>query len=187
MTLALPTKLIARPTRLIALALFAALMLAACGGSDGTSAEDQAFVDAMVTSFGNDGAVPDGVNVTCVAENFVSELGGADQIEADYGVTAVDAGTIGFDEVSLTEADARSVVDGMWSCDGFEDSLYAEIANSGLTDDQSKCLRDNLDATPLKTLMASSFMGDAGEELERSVENEFELNLFGAFETCNIG
>lgn len=175
------------PKRLFAGLLVTALLLAACGGGDETSAEDQEFIDAMTATFSEEGEVPDGVDTTCVAEAFVSALGGANAIESNYGITAADAGADSFDEVPLSEPDARGVVDGMWKCDGFEDSLYADLAGSGLSEDDAKCLQENIDDGPLKTLMASSFMGDAGEELARGVENGFEANLFEGFSTCNIG
>lgn len=156
-----------------------ALLATACGGG-GLSADDQEFVDALIAG----DTFPESVDQVCVAEEFVTALGGADGLRNNYGLEPVD-----FDgdiEADMTEADARNVTDAIWQCDGLADSFFIDIAGTDEPETVS-CLRAAISEDNVKTLLVSGFMGDAGEALESSVENTFEEELFSAFATCELG
>lgn len=158
------------------------LIAAACGGGD--SAADQEVIDAMVGVFNDEGGL-DGVEVDCLAEKFVSALGGAKRIESEYGVTAalIEAGE-DFDETPLSESDARKVAKGFLSCDGAKASIMGSFGE--LTAEQGECLADAIDDNLIESLLASGYMGDAGEALEQEFENPFEEQLVAGLGACGI-
>lgn len=169
--------------RAIALASSLLLALSACGGG-GASPEDQALIDAVTSEWVADDTFPPGFSIDCAAEGFVDGMGGADGAAA-YGVTAESFTDDVSDDPEVSEADARSMVGNMFSCDGFEAALLTQFGGAA-NDEQASCLSDNVDDEPLISLLASSFMGDAGGALEEEFENTFETQLFAAVETCGL-
>ena len=115
---------------------------------------------------------------------MVSALGGASGIEDKYGLTpAAFAEDI---EVEMQEDDARKAVDNMWKCDGLSDSFYSDVAGSDDADTIG-CLKENISEDNVKTLLASSFMGDSGEALEASIVDDFESEIIAAAGACGLG
>lgn len=169
--------------RAFALASSLLLTLSACGGG-GASEEDQALIDALAATWADEGTFPDSVEVTCAAEGFINGIGGAEGAGA-YGVNSDNVADADFDEVPLSEEDARSAVGNMYDCDGFEAALLSQMGGE-TTPEQAACLADNVDDGPLQSLVASTFMGEAGAAVEEEFENTFETQLFAAVETCGL-
>lgn len=168
-------------TRLTAALLLTALIATACGG--GNSEADQAFIDALTESA--EGTFPPEIDAECIAEALVSGAGGATNLEETYGLQPADLATDGLD-LALEQDDSSAFVEGLWDCEGAVVSIYSDFVPTGDTEAAS-CLEGAADQDLLKTLITSSFMGDAGEELEASVENAFEADLTASLETCGIG
>lgn len=169
--------------RAFALASGLLLTLSACGGG-GASEEDQALIDAVKTQWVEDETFPEGFSIDCAAEGFVDGMGGAEGA-ASYGVTVESFTDDTSDDPEVSEADAQAMVGNMFDCDGFEAALLAQFGGEA-TDEQASCLSDNVDDEPLISLLASSFMGDAGAALEEEFENTFETQLFAAVESCGL-
>lgn len=168
----------------LALVTSGLMLLSACGGGDDLSGADAELAEALAASWVEDAEFPPGVPVDCVAEGFVSGIGGADGAEG-YGITTANIADADFDVTPLNEEDARAASTNMFGCDGFEAALLSEMG-PGVTDEQATCLADNIDDGPLTALIATTFMGDNGGSIEAEFENVFETGLFAALETCGV-
>ncbi len=166
--------------RSVAVAAALLLLLSACGGSD----DDAALVDALATNWAEEDEFPEGVTIDCVAEGFVSGIGGGEGA-SNYGITADNIAEADFDTTPLSEEDARSAMSTMFACDGFEAAILGEMG-PGVTDEQASCMADNIDDEPLIALMSTTFMGDGGSAIEAEFENLFESGLIEALTTCGV-
>lgn len=161
-----------------------AFALSSCGGGDDLSGADAEMADALAASWVADGEFPDSVDTTCLANGFVSGIGGADGA-ADYGVTAENIGNSEFDNEPLSEEHAMAASTNMFKCDGLE-AAFLGAMGSDMTDEQVSCMVDNVDDAPLIALVASDFMGDFGAGLESEFENTFEADMLAAIGTCGV-
>jgi|GEM_PF-2659559 len=168
-------------TRIAAALLLTALIASGCGGGDDEA--DQAFIDALTVSAEEN--FPPEVDAGCVAEALVSGVGGASALEETYGLEPADFEAADFD-IALSQGDSSAFVEGLWECDGAVDSMYTDFVPAGDTEAAS-CLQEVADQGLLKALMTSAFMGDAGADLEASVENAFEADLTVSLEICGAG
>lgn len=159
-----------------------ALIGSACGGSGGS--DDDALIEALAANWAEEDEFPETIDIDCAAAGFVEGLGGAEGA-AGYGVTVANAGDSDFDDNPISEEHARAASANMFKCDGFKKALLSEMG-SDLTDDQANCLDENVNGDALETLIASTFMGEAGLALEQELENTFEEDFFGAFVDCEI-
>ena len=166
--------------RAFAIAATLLLLVSACG----SSGDDSALVDALATNWTEEDEFPEGVAIDCVAEGFVSGIGGSDGA-ASYGITPENIADADFDTSPLSADDARAAMGNMFACDGFEKAILSEMG-PGVTDEQASCLADNLDDEPLTALMSTTFMGDGGSEIEAEFENLFEAGLIEALATCGV-
>lgn len=167
------------------LTLAGALLLSGCGDDAGLSTEDQALADGLAAAW-TEGEAFEGTDRGCLAEGFVSGIGGASVAE-EYGVTADNVGDSTFSENPLTEEHAVAAANEMWECDDFKPTFVGEILGSDdATDDQISCLSDAVSDEPLSGLLASTFMGDNAGSLEERYENTFEEEFFAGIESCGI-
>ena len=170
--------------KFFASAVACALALSSCGGGDELSGADAELAEALAASWDNDGEFPESVDSSCLANGFVSGIGGADGA-AEYGVTAENIGDAQFESTPLGEEDAMAASTNMFKCDGLEAAIFGDMG-AALTDEQASCMADNVDDAPLISLVASDFMGDLGNDLEAEFENVFEADLLDAIETCDV-
>lgn len=167
--------------RTAAIAAALLLLLSACGSSE----DDSALVDALAADWTAEEEFPEGVSIDCVAEGFVSGIGGTESA-AGYGITPENIADADFDTTPLNEEDARAAMGNMFDCDGFEAAILSEFGPD-VTEEQASCLADNVDDGPFQSLMATTFMGEGGADIESENENAFEEGLFAALETCGVG
>lgn len=165
-------------------ALGLALTLSACGGSDGLSEADAELAGSLATEWSEGGEFPESVDEQCLAEGFVEGVGGADGA-AEVGLTTANIGDADFEAQPLSEESARAVSANMFACDGFETALLSEMGPE-VTDEQASCLAEQVDDSSLESLIASTFMGEAGAAIEAELENTFEEDFFTAFGECDI-
>ncbi len=170
--------------RALAGACVLALAASACGGSEGASEEDAALIDALAAEWTDGGEFPESISTDCLAKGFIDGIGGAEGATG-YGITPDNVGDGDFEENPLSEDDARAAASNMFACDGLKSAILSEMG-SEVTDDQAKCLSDNVDTEPLEALIASTFMGPNGAGIESEMENTFEEDFFGAFTECEI-
>lgn len=175
----------------LALAVGLALVLAACGGDDSAggsgvelSGEDAELADALAAVWTEDDTFPPALDARCLANGFVSGIGGAEGAER-YDVDASNIGDSDFDEKPLMQGDALAAAGAMWECEGFKDEFVGGIAGD-VDESQLSCLTDALSDEPLTGLFASTFMGDGGGDLEELYEDQFEAELIASFESCEI-
>jgi len=170
----------------VLLAFAVALVTAACGG--GSSNDDELI--AAITEAMNEDAPPENFDFDseCMASGMVNELGGADEIEASYGLTAegVREGQ-DIDDVNLDEATARDVTDAIFDCVDMAGLITSSFAQEGLDDDAQQCLVDLIPEGSLRTMAAAGFMGDAGADLETEATDEIFNALFGGAADCGLG
>lgn len=166
--------------RAFALATTLLLLLSACGGS----VDDTALVEALAEDWTAEQEFPDGVAIDCVAEGFVSGIGGTDGA-ADYGITPDNIAETEFDLNPLSAEDARTAMRNMFACDGFETAILRDLG-PGVTDEEAVCLADNLDDEPLIALMSTTFMGFEGGAIGAEFEELFETGLLAALTTCGV-
>lgn len=167
-------------------ALFAlSLVAAACGGSG--SSDDQALIDAVAASIGDDVDMPPGVDVDCMAAAMVNGLGGAEGLESNYGITLeqIEGGADFDQDLELSRDDAMSLTDDMWECD-LDEAMVAEIA-ADMDEDSARCLVGELDQDLLKTMMAAELMNDAdGAAATAEAESQLLPAMFEAISECDI-
>ncbi len=174
-------------TRIAPMFVVGTLALAACGGSDGAaelSGEDEELAEELAAIWAEDESFPTTLSTECLANGFISGIGGAEGAEG-YGVNVDNIGEGSFDENPLNEEDALAAVGEMYKCDGFKTALAADFAGTDDTD-AAECLAGEISDEPLTNLLASSFMGDAGIELEEQYGDAFEMEFFAGMETCEI-
>lgn len=167
--------------RALALAATLLLLLSACGGS---SSDDTALVEALSVNWTEEEEFPAGVSIDCVAEGFVSGIGGTEGA-AEYGITPDNIAETEFDLNPLSAEDARSAMSNMFACDGFEASILGDLG-PGVTDEEADCLADNIDDEPLIALMSTTFMGFEGGSIGADFTELFETGLLAALTTCGI-
>lgn len=173
----------------LSIALVLALLIAACGGGDDSSSEaDKEFVDAVLAELDED-PPPDSfdIDTRCMAEEIVSSLGGAKNIEEKYGFTAADvAGGSDIEDLNLDESTALSMTDNIWTCGDFPALMLTGLAGEGIEGDDAKCLLDIIGEDPIKKLIASGFMGDAGAALEDEASEALFTTGIQAVAECGI-
>lgn len=159
----------------------AALVLAACSGGDGSSAEAKPYVDAMVQSMteGED-AMPED-DARCFSEKFVDVVG-MDRVKAagepeDFGS---DAGSLDFDELELTRDEAGDMYDALVDCgqdpkeqvlDGLEDDNVSAEAKA--------CVEDLVTDDLMREAMIAGILGEE--------DNEKALELSSGMMQCVMG
>lgn len=170
----------------LAAALLAlALLASACGGDD-ASASDQEVIDAVATQMRNDDA-PEEIDVNCMATAMVNGMGGADAMEADYGLTAATiAAGEDPEDVELSKDAAISLADEAMDC-GLGDIILAEMTGDGMAENDAKCLIENLDQDAIRDMTATEFMADADASAVGAAAEEALLgSLLGAVTKCDI-
>ena len=173
-------------TTLFAALTALALLAAACGGDD-ASASDQEVIDAVIAQISEDGDVPPGVDVDCTAAAMVNGLGGAEVMEAEYGLTAetIAAGESP-DEIELAVDDARSMADGMLDC-GFADLMVEAMVGDGLEDDVASCLLDSMDQDAIRDTVAAGFMSSAdADRIGEAAESTMGASILAAVSECDL-
>jgi len=181
-----------RLTPILGAVLGLALLASACGGSDGGSAseEDQELIDAVAAQFESEGDVPPGVDTNCMAAAMVNGLGGAENIESEYGLTVADVGsgnTDALDAVELPADEARSLASGMLDCGLGEVMIESMTAGSGLSEEDAGCLLGALDEDIIRDIMASEFMSDAdAATIAQEAQTELFSGLFDAVGDCDL-
>ena len=141
-----------------------ALVATACGGSDSSASSpaDQELISAIADEMAAEGDVPEDFDVNCMAAAMVTGLGGAEKIEAEYGLTAA-AVRDGADpnDVELPRDEAISLADGFIDC-GLTDLMVQGMTEDGaLSEDDAKCLVSELDSDLFRDMFAAEFMIEA--------------------------
>ena len=169
----------------IAAFLALAMLASACGGGD-ASAGDQEVIDAVAQASRDEGDVPSGVDVDCMAGAMVKGLGGAENMESQYGLTvATIADGQDVDDVELPKDDAISMADGMMDC-GLIDVMVSEMG-SDMSEDDARCLVDKMDQDALRDTFAAEFMSPAdADAVSEAAESAMFSSMFSAIGDCNI-
>jgi hypothetical protein len=148
----------------------ALLGLVACGGDSGgggggASADEQPYVDAMMSSFEADSSTPfTEAQAQCLAENLVSIVG-VDGFEA-AGVKPEDLGNGDLTLTELPDAKSKAIVSLMFDgeCFDFGEMMAASMSQDpsvSIPTDQAKCLGDKFASNEqFRTAFAASITGD---------------------------
>lgn len=173
-------------TTAVMVLLALALVASACGGG---SASDAELISAITEAMDEEEA-PEGFELdsNCMATGVVNELGGADEIEKTYGLTAesVREGQ-DIDDIELDEGTARDLTDAVFDCTDMAGLIAASFAQEGIDGEAQECLADLIPDGALRTMMAAGFMGDAGADLESEATDELFNALFSGAAECGIG
>jgi hypothetical protein len=172
-----------------------ALALAACGGDDDddaggggdVSAEEQPYVDAMVTSFTSGDAgeltmTEDQAN--CVAPRWIDTLDVA-ALEA-AGVEPDDIGSdssMDLSDLELSEDQGGDLYDAFGACDVDVKDLFINSLAEGseLSDEDRDCLDENFDDDLLRRVMVVSLTeGDDGLDGDEDLMSD----VFAVFAEC---
>lgn len=142
------------------------MVLAACGGDGGFSAEEQAKIDEIVgeltvdTSAANPFAAEE--DASCFAEGIMGEIGLERINELDTGA-GLEAGF-----ASMTTDEQEAIVDSALGCIDFPAYMSEQLAGAGLTEEQASCVSEGLDEDLIKTLFLAQIAGQdptSSEEL----------------------
>lgn len=169
-------------SRLVAIVCTALFALAACG-DDGSSADAQPYIDAVVDDLTSDGGGPTEEDAECIGEAIVGAVG-ADTLE-DRDITPDDfaaADSFADLDTGVDADDLRSELEsGLADCDlgdSFADLLLSEFPVE-ITGDDRQCVVDALDDNDeLPNALAAGFVG------EESDESAFESALAGSLAEC---
>jgi hypothetical protein len=168
--------------------------LAGCGddddaGGDGgdVSAEEQPYVDAMVTSFqqgDEDELTLTAEQSECVAPRWVDTIG-VERFE-DAGIEPADISDDGDDELSdlgLDEEQGGELYDAFGACDVDVKGLFIEslAGEQDLAEEDRDCLAENFDDDLLRRVMVVSLTG--GDDALQGDE-ELTSDLFAVFAEC---
>lgn len=139
------------------------LLLAACGGGSGLSAEEQTKVDELVTEMmgeGEGGVITNEADARCYAEGIVGEFGidRINELDTGEGLEA------GFE--LMTAAEQEKVVDLAFGCIDLAATITEGMADSGLTEDQMACVSDGLTEDLLRGLLLAEIRGEDPTESE---------------------
>lgn len=152
-------------------------------GGGGISADEQAYVDAMLSTLsGDDELTPDQAH--CVATAMVRGIG-VDTLRQN-GVTPEsirDEGAGWEPPFPLSQQQARAIAAGFAGCVDLRALIVGEIAGPDLTADQRACLERELPVDALIDLMALGLM--AGDDAEPGPEAF--APLLAAYERCGLG
>lgn len=180
-------------TTIFGVLLGLSLLAAACGGSDSDSGSgspaDQELIAAVAAEMQSEGDVPPGVDTDCMAAAMVNGLGGAENIEQEYGLTveSINAGdTEALDEVLLPADEARELASGMLDC-GLGEFMVESLAGEGVSGDDAECLLGNLDGDLIRDIMAVEFMApEDAAEIESSAFTELLGGITEAAGECDL-
>lgn len=161
------------------------MLVAAACGSGGSN--DQEVIDAVAASIRADGDIPAGVDIECMAGAMVEGLGGAEGLEADFGITLDDIqnGTDVGDEIELSRDAAIALTEEMFACD-LQEAMVAEMA-ADLGEESARCLVGELDENTLRNLMAAEMMNASDADAVASqAQTDLLASMFEAMGTCEI-
>jgi hypothetical protein len=162
-----------------------ALLASACGG-DAASASDQEVIDAVATQMRNDDA-PEEMDIDCMAAAMVNGMGGAEAMEATYGLTAATiAAGEDPEDVELSKDAAISLADEAMDC-GLGDIILTEMMGDGMAESDAKCLIENLDQDAIRDMTATEFMTESDASAVGAAAEEALLgSLLGAVSDCDL-
>lgn len=175
----------------LALALVVGVSLAACGGSDGDGGADDLNADdlalaAAITSgleaSDADGTFAEVMDTECMGVESVKALGGAAAAEEKYGIDAatVDAD---FTLAGLQPDDARAVIDGYQRCGDLDDLLVVSFVENGATDEEARCVVDNLPENAVVDSFVAAASVDIGDnEAGRAMDEMLQAAAVGCVE-----
>jgi len=133
------------------------MVLAACGGNGGLSAEEQAKADEIAaeltadTSAENPFAEEEAAK--CFSEGLVGEVGLERINELDTG-EGVETGF-----ANMTAEEQGTVADLALGCIDFPAYMSEQLAGAGLTEDQASCVSEGLDDDLIKELFLAQISG----------------------------
>ncbi len=137
-------------------------------GGGGGPADEQAYVDALVTTFSAEDAETFSLEqIECLAEEWVAGVG-VDAFDA-AGVTPEDivADEGGIEDLEIDEATAGGMADALGTCGVEIRSLFYEefIGDEELTGEQTACLDATISDDDLRQFLVDSITGeDSGDE-----------------------
>lgn len=153
----------------ISLAVAAAAVLAACSGGDGGSGAadlneaDVALAAAITADLaaGDDFGFGEVFDIECMGREMVAALGGAAAADEKYGFTAATASDM--EDVPMEQADAEKVVDGYAKCGDFEELIATSFTAVGGSEEQAKCVVDQLPDGMLRDSFVGRLVDPSGE------------------------
>lgn len=165
----------------------AALVLAACGASDGGSGSaelneaDLALAAAVTADLATDDEDGFGqvFDIECMGREMVAALGGAAAAEEKYGFTAATASDM--EDVPMEQADAERVVDGYSKCGDFDELLATSFTAFGTLEADAKCVVDSLPDGLLRDSVVGQLVDPTGQ-----VESPLDSALVEAAITCGV-
>lgn len=170
--------------RLVAVVGIVLVVAAACGGG---GASDDELIAALETVMAEDAIPGLEYDANCMASGVVDALGGADQIESKYGVTAATVEATGDIQAELDRATAEGVADAVWDCSDFVGLMASGFLDSGATQEQSDCITAKIPEEPVRLMIASSFMGDEGSTVAEEATSQLFEVAFDAAAECGLG
>jgi hypothetical protein len=140
------------------------MVLAACGGGGGLSAEEQAKADEITAELTADTSAEnpfaDQEAAKCFSEGLVGELG-LDRINALDTGGGVEAGF-----ANMTEAEQGTVADLAIGCIDFPTMMREQMTAAGLDEDTANCVAAGLNDDLAKSLFLAQISGGDPTENE---------------------
>lgn len=133
------------------------------GGAGGLSEADQELADALTAKFDadDDAGFGEVFDTGCMGRGVVVALGGADAIEADYGITVDNVADV--DDTPLDQADAEAVVDAYRSCGDFREVLTLGFTESGVPPELAACVAEALADETITASLVENFVLPSAE------------------------
>lgn len=172
----------------VSLVAGAALVLAACGGSDGGSGSaelneaDLALAAAVTADLAADDEEGFGevFDIECMGREMVTALGGAAAAEEKYGFTAATASDM--EDVPMEQSDAEKVIDGYSKCGDFGELLSSSFTAFGTSEADAKCVVDALPDGLLRDSLVGQLVDPTGVG-----GSPLDTALTDAAITCGVG
>lgn len=167
-----------------------ALALTACGGGDDSGGRDsqtdegKAYVEAMMSTYSADMGFTE-PQATCIAELAIDTVG-VDALQ-DAGVTPekIEQGEELLADFTPTEAQADTMVDGVFGCVDFGELMVAQMGaeDIGIPEDKVRCIGDAMaKSDAFKDSLKSEMLGIEATTDDAAIEEA----IFGIFDTCEV-
>lgn len=167
------------PLRRVTLAVLTALTFIAMLGCSSPHSDEE-LIAALQSEDGPfsiaSGSALSREDIDCITSSFVTGVGGAQSALEKYDLTLEKAAEYGFDDLQLSEADARVVVDNITQCAQVDELMFNIV---GFEEAAKKCMRDSYSIDDLKEVGVVYFQRN-----EDLINNEKVKDLVKLLASC---
>lgn len=167
------------------------LALAACGGDgdgggdrDSQTTEGKAYVDAMMATYDPSMGF-DEQQGRCIAELAIDTIGVSTLKDAGITPEDMDSGDSLLADYQPTEAQADSLIDGMFECIDFGELMVSQMGSTDISipDDKVKCIGQAMaDSSAFRDSLKADMLGVEST----SSDTDIETAIFAIFDSCEV-